>query len=163
MGVSGVGKTTIGKKLAARLNIPFFDADDFHPEANLEKMGQGIALQDSDRWPWLDRLHQLMAAGSEHQGLVLACSALKESYRKRLSGNSPGFHLPLHFLFLDAPYSFILQRMQKRQGHFMPDSLLQSQFDTLEIPSKALHLDARQSSETIIESILQQLPEQPSF
>ncbi|MEO1411481.1 MAG: gluconokinase [Bacteroidota bacterium] len=152
MGVSGVGKTTLGKKLAQQQQVPFFDADDFHPPTNVDKMSRGIPLQDADRWPWLARLHQLLQTESQREGLVLACSALKASYRQVLRGEAPP--LPLRILFLEAPYPFILQRLQARTQHFMPPSLLQSQFDTLEVPTEALRLDARLPLPVLIEQII---------
>ena len=154
MGVSGVGKTTIGKKLAGRLGIPFFDADDFHPPGNIDKMSSGIPLTDEDRLPWLQQLNQLLRTQQNHHGAILACSALKENYREVLRQN---LHPPVRFIFLQAPKNFIHNRMQQRTGHFMPPALLDSQFDVLEEPTEALRVDATQNTREILDAILQQI------
>ena len=150
MGVSGSGKTTLGKALAADLSRPFFDADDFHPEANVAKMRKGEPLNDDDRWPWLSLLNSVL---NEHlqEGCVLACSALKESYR-RLLFESLEEHLLL--VYLKGEYAYIHQRMQARKNHYMPATLLQSQFDTLEEPQNALVLDCDQAIEEMMHTIL---------
>ena len=131
MGVSGSGKTTLGKHLAADLDWPFYDGDDFHPQANVEKMARGEALTDDDRWPWLDALHQhidaLLAQGKH---AILACSALKHSYRERLRGA----HAEVRMVYLQGSYALILHRLQERHHHFMPADLLTSQFEALEEP-----------------------------
>jgi gluconokinase len=131
MGVSGSGKTTLGKRLAADLNWPFYDGDDFHPQANVEKMARGEALTDDDRWPWLDALRQhidaLLAQGKQ---AILACSALKHSYRERLLAG----HAEVRMVYLQGSYALIRHRLQERDHHFMPADLLMSQFETLEEP-----------------------------
>ena len=116
MGVSGSGKTTLGEALAADLSRPFFDADDFHPEANVAKMKKGEPLNDDDRWPWLSRLNSVL---NDHlqEGCVLACSALKESYRKLLF---EGLEEHLLLVYLKGEYAYIHQRMQARKNHYMP-------------------------------------------
>ena len=125
MGVSGSGKSTVGAALAGRLLVPFEDADDLHPQANIDKMTRGEALDDDDRWPWLERIGEWL---SEHaDGGVIACSALKRKYRDILRDAAPTF-----FVHLDAPFQVLEARMQQRTKHFMPASLLRSQFDTLE-------------------------------
>lgn len=124
-GVSGVGKTTIGQALAERLGYPFLDADDFHPAENLQKMKSGIPLDDKDRMPWLDRLG---AEISQHEDLVVACSALKKVYRDRLISRATG----IQFVILTAPRRDLEQRLSSRD-HFMPPSLLDSQLADLEI------------------------------
>lgn len=129
MGVSGCGKTTIGIPLAARLGVRFVDGDTLHPAANVAKMAAGHPLDDADRWPWLARVGQALA-GAGAAGLVIACSALKRSYRDAIRDAAP----TTRFLLLDAPRGVLLQRLQARRGHFMPASLLDSQLVTLERP-----------------------------
>ncbi len=132
MGVSGAGKTTLGKALAQAMAIPFFDADDYHPTANVEKMNAGIALEDEDRWPWLEKLSQLLQEQTT-EGAILACSALKSSYRSVLASTLVE---PPILIWLHGSREVLTERLTKRQGHFMPASLLQSQIDTLELPGK---------------------------
>jgi carbohydrate kinase (thermoresistant glucokinase family) len=127
MGVSGSGKTTVGIALAAELGVPFIDADDLHPAANVDKMAHGIPLIDDDRWPWL-RLVGEALAGAESTGLVVACSALKRVYREAILAASPGSR----FVSLDASRQLLESRVANRPGHFMPASLLDSQLATLE-------------------------------
>ena len=132
MGVSGCGKSTVGAALARRLDLPFLDADDFHPQANVEKMSNGIPLTDDDRWPWLDALSRGMCEAVERNGGVIAtCSALKKVYRDRLRD---GVGRPLRLVLLDGDRDVILGRMQSRTDHYMPPSLLDSQFAALERP-----------------------------
>ena len=104
MGVSGSGKTTVGKLLSKKLNLPFYDADDFHPAANIEKMAEGIPLNDNDRWPWLDKLGKLLKSWEANGGAILACSALKEKYRKRLTTVSKE---TLQFIYLSGSFNLI--------------------------------------------------------
>ncbi|MGP3988780.1 gluconokinase [Streptomyces sp. 3N207] len=127
MGVSGSGKSTVGEWLAEALGLPFADADDFHPEQNIEKMSAGIPLDDADRAPWLDAMADWLARRADG-GAVLVCSALKHRYRERLRRASPR----LFFVHLDGSYELIAARLARRKGHFMPPSLLRSQFDALE-------------------------------
>jgi len=148
MGVSGCGKSTIGKLLADHLHIPFYDADDFHPQKNIDKMSRGNPLNDSDRWPWLDSLRSKFNDWDE-KGAVLACSALKESYRLRLSNSG---HL-LTWIFLNGDSDLILSRMNSRKGHYMKADMLQSQFDTLEKPEYGLSVSIDQKPEQILEVI----------
>lgn len=126
MGVSGSGKSTVGAALAQRLRVPFADADDFHPAANIAKMSAGHPLDDNDRYPWLERIGQWLAAHPE--GGVMSCSALKRAYRDQLRRHAP----QTEFLHLYGTPEVIGRRQASRPGHFMPASLLQSQFDTLE-------------------------------
>lgn len=153
MGVSGTGKTTIGKLLAEKLNIPFFDGDDFHPSANIEKMSAGIPLNDLDREGWLQTLNKL---ANEHKasGAVIACSALKESYRQILK---KGMNNQMDFIFLQGSFELIKKRMEQRKGHFMPLELLKSQFNTLEIPRDAIFISVDQTSEKILSEILMKI------
>jgi gluconokinase len=138
MGVSGCGKSTIGEMLAEALSLPFADADAFHPPENVKKMSAGIPLTDADRWPWLDALGAWLAA--EERGGVIACSALKRAYRDRLREWVPG----LFVVHLSGAPELIAGRQGAREGHFMPPSLMASQFATLEPPGadeEAITLD----------------------
>ena len=153
MGVSGSGKSTIAKELAKKLDIPYKDADDFHPEANVKKMASGAALNDVDRQPWLENLADLLAAHKD-KGLALACSALKASYRTTLNSK---LKIPATIVYLSGSYELIYERMQKREDHFMPPALLQSQFRTLEEPTHAITVSIDQSIESIVEEILDHL------
>jgi len=132
MGVSGSGKTTIGKYIAKKTNSIFQDSDDLHPAANIEKMAHGIPLNDADREPWLKTIEKVaMSYIEKEQTIIIACSALKRRYRDTLRA---AIH-PIQFIYLDGTYEQILRQMQQRKGHFMPESLLKSQFETLEIPN----------------------------
>jgi len=134
-GVAGVGKTTIGRLLAQELAWEFYDADDFHPAANIEKMKAGIPLTDEDRRPWLDRLGQLVERClAAHENAVVACSALKRAYRKRLRVNEE-----VQIVFLRASRARVAEHLQRRRGHFMPAALLGSQFTDLEEPQPDEH------------------------
>lgn len=148
MGVSGCGKSTVGRALAATLRVAFFDADEYHPAANVEKMRRGEALTDADREPWLATLNALLR---DQPGCVLACSALRRVYREKLvAGMSP----PPRFAYLAADFQSLHTRMQMRE-HFMPAALLQSQFVTLEPPGadEALVLDATESVDQLVAAI----------
>jgi carbohydrate kinase (thermoresistant glucokinase family) len=145
MGVSGSGKTTVGKLLAHKIHIPFFDADDLHPQANKEKMRSGQALNDEDRKDWLQNIHELAIEQMQLNGAVIACSALKEKYRAVLGAGVE----PL-WIFLQGSYEMIFERMNNRQGHYMPASLLQSQFDHLEIPGDAVTISIEKEPEEIV-------------
>ena len=154
MGVSGSGKTTIGQQLAAKTGYLFFDADDFHSPANIAKMNAGIPLTDEDRWPWLQDIHHFVASTISTNNIIMVCSALKQVYRERLS---VGLEDSCKWVFLNGDYDTILQRLQKRAGHYMPSSLLRSQFEALEIPADAIVVDIRQSPEIILAAILANL------
>ena len=150
MGVSGSGKTTIGFELAGRLKIPFYDADDFHPQANVDKMTAGIALNDEDRGPWLALLAQEIAGWNNNNGAVLACSALKRTYRDTLCSVSNA----VEFIYLEATESLIRQRFSQRDDHYMPGTLIKSQFDTLEPPETAITVQIDQSVNEIADEII---------
>lgn len=136
MGVMGAGKTTLARALSEALSLPFIDADDYHPAANRAKMATGEPLNDADRAPWLSALGDALMVQSA--GAVLACSALKRSYREALEAAAG----PLHWIWLDAPPEKIAARLVERTGHFANPGLLRSQFETLEAPEGALRLDA---------------------
>jgi carbohydrate kinase (thermoresistant glucokinase family) len=154
MGVSGVGKTTIGQMLATATGLPFFDGDHFHPQANIEKMAAGVPLTDADRQGWLLQLHQLLQAQLQVRGCVLACSALKQQYRDVLND---GLSEAVVFVYLQGSYEEVLQRLQQRKGHFMQASLLQSQFEALEPPTKAITVAITKTPEAIVQAIITQI------
>ena len=132
MGVSGIGKTVVGRALADRLGWAFQDADHFHPAANVERMSRGIALTDTQRWPWLDALADLITATlAADRGLVLACSALARRYRDRMGVGRDGVRL----VSLDGPPELIRARIEARRDHFMPAALLDSQLAAFERPT----------------------------
>src|SRR5687767_9940460 len=154
MGVSGSGKTTIGKALASKLGWDFYDADDFHPPENITKMEQGIPLNDSDRAPWLASLHDLIESYlARNRPAVLACSALKERYRQKLLEGNHGVQL----IYLKGSYELLWSRMSARTDHYMKPEMLQSQFEALEEPAHAIVIDVSHSVEEIVQEILQQL------
>ena len=131
MGVSGAGKTTVGKRLAERLGVEFIDGDDLHSAEARAKMAAGHALDDADRWPWLDRIAAALADPTAPRGRVVACSALRRAYRDRLrAGAGPD----LRFVYLEADPDLMRARVANRRGHYMPASLVDSQFATLEPP-----------------------------
>jgi gluconokinase len=151
-GVSGAGKTTVGKLLARELGWRFIEGDDFHPAANIEKMRSGHPLTDEDRWPWLDclrkRIEQLLSAG---KNAVLACSALKRAYRDRLRVSDE-----VKFVFLRGEHALVEKQLRSRHGHFMNAALLQSQFDDLEESQpdeNVLTIELGQTPEDIVERI----------
>jgi gluconokinase len=150
MGPTGSGKTTIGSLLAKRLSWEFVDADDFHSPANKEKIHKGIALTDSDRAPWLAAIHQQITRWvAEGRNVVLACSALKQSYREQLWEASPEVRL----VYLKGSYDLIYQRLLARKGHFANEHILASQFATLEEPREAIAADISDSPEEIVTEI----------
>ena len=153
MGVSGCGKSTIARQLSESLNIPFIEADDFHPEANILKMKNGQPLDDNDRNPWLQNL-ALELKKIEPKGCVLACSALKEKYRATLNSL---ISKPLQIIFLEGSFELIKNRIDHRAGHFMASQLLQSQFDTLEKPKNAWVFDIQNDSKTIHLQVLEKI------
>lgn len=165
MGVSGCGKSTVGELLSKELKLPFYDADDFHPESNVDKMSRGEALNDNDRIPWLNVLSEKIYDWDRSGGAILACSALKENYRDRLrqkvdngtnrvSGEEQKRVL---FIYLKGPKSLISKRLSDRTGHYMPPELLDSQFNDLEEPSDAMIVNIDKNPAEIMSEILPQL------
>lgn len=153
MGVSGSGKSTVGAALAQRLRVPFADADDFHPDANIAKMSAGEALNDDDRLPWLDSIGRWLADHSS--GGVMSCSALKRAYRDQLRDHCAD----VGFLHLSGTPDVIGRRQASRPGHFMPASLLKSQFDTLEpleADERGVAIDVAQNIDSIIDNYVSQ-------
>lgn len=150
MGVSGCGKSTIGQALSKKLEIPFYDGDDFHSTENIAKMTSGHPLSDDDRKGWLEAIHDFST--QQEQSVIIACSALKESYREVLSKD-----IKAKWVYLHADFQTIASRMKGRSDHFMPDSLIQSQFDILEPPKNAIEVDATQSIASIINDIVTKL------
>ena len=149
IGVSGCGKTTIAQKLSGVLGLPYYDADDFHPQENIDKMSRGEPLDDEDRAPWLQTLSKNLQDWEKTGGAILACSALKEKYRKVLG---QGLEL-CHWIILEGSYDTILARMNKRKDHYMSGKLLKSQFEALEVPDYGIHIDIEKSPNEIIEII----------
>jgi gluconokinase len=152
MGVVGAGKTTVGSLLAQKLDWQFADADNFHPAANVEKIRQGIPLDDSDRAPWLAALHDaILHWNVEGRNAVLACSALKRKYRDILGVDG------VRFVYLKGDYELIEQRLQTRRGHFASDSILKSQFEDLEKPDDAITIEVDKTPEAIVSEIIDKL------
>lgn len=153
-GVSGAGKSTVGALLAEAMDLPFFDGDDFHPIANKEKMASGQSLTDEDRRPWLETLSGAIATWSNQKGAVLACSALKEAHRAKLSETSD---CDVHWIILHGSEDLIRTRLQERKGHFFDPSLLKSQFEDFEVPAYGLQYNVQRSSMDIVKAILIEL------
>lgn len=153
-GVSGVGKTTIGHLLSEKLALPFYDADDFHPPANVEKMKNGIPLKDEDRKSWLETLAKKIGEWNKEEGAVLACSALKEKYREQLQSISKE---ETTWIFLHSEYEIIHNRLQSRKSHYFNPVLLQSQYDTLETPGYGIHINVNKNEEDIVKEIMKEL------
>lgn len=158
MGVSSTGKTSVGTEVAHRLGIKLIDGDDLHPRANIIKMGEGHPLNDEDRAPWLERIRDA-AFSLEHKSEVgiIVCSALKKKYRDQIrDGNSN-----IKFLFLHGSYDVILERMRQRKGHYMKESMLKSQFETLEVPGAdepdVIPIDINASFDEVVERCIQAL------
>jgi carbohydrate kinase (thermoresistant glucokinase family) len=150
MGVSGSGKTTIGRLLAERLGWRFIEGDEYHPAGNVAKMAAGIPLEDADRWPWLDALNQRIRG---ERNAIVTCSALKESYRRRLLAGIAAARI----VYLHAPKALIAKRVAQRKHKFMPASLLESQFATLEPPTDAINIDVSGDPEDSVDAIVQAL------
>jgi len=155
MGVSSCGKSSVGAAVAKALGAKFIDGDDLHPRANIQKMAGGTPLNDEDRAPWLERLNDAAYSlvHKQETGLIV-CSALKRRYRDRLRDGNPS----LAFLFLDGEFELVRERMQSRAGHFMPVSLLRSQFDALERPGEdetdVLRVDISSPFEQVVEQCI---------
>ncbi len=155
MGVSGSGKTTVGKALAEELDWFFIEGDQFHSKANVDKMAKGIPLTDEDRAAWLDSLRtEIENYLSKGKAAVLACSALKHSYREKLRVDKQ-----VQFVFLNIPFDVAKERLAKRKGHFMPASLLESQFETLQQPEgdDSINVDAQKTPDQIVKEVVAQL------
>jgi len=155
MGVAGSGKSTVGAALAAALGWRFVDADDHHAAESVAKMARGEPLGDADRWPWLDRLRAIVDAGlAAGERLVLACSALKASYRERLAGGAAG---RVRFVYLAGSAELFRGRLARRAGHFMKPAMLDSQLATLEVPADAVEVDAGEPVGAIVARIRAEL------
>jgi gluconokinase len=153
MGPAGSGKTTVGKLLAAQLKWEFADADNFHSPANIEKMSHGFPLHDEDRIPWLHSIREAMLQwDAESKNVVLACSALKRSYRKLLQVNSN-----VELVYLKGSYDLLRERLRSRTGHYAGEQILAGQFADLEEPADAIVIDAAQSPEQIVAEIRKRL------
>lgn len=149
MGVTGSGKTTVGRLLAGQLGWMFIEGDDFHPQANVEKLKRGVALTDQEREPWLKAIGQrIRSAMEQHSDAVVACSALKQSYRRALQVGEE-----VVFVYLKADAAVLRERLKARTGHFMNPGLLQSQLDTLEEPDDGLRVDASLPPAEIVRQI----------
>jgi gluconokinase len=156
MGPAGSGKTTVGKLLAAQLSWEFADGDDFHPPANIEKMSRGIPLTDEDRLPWLKSIRDAMQQWqTQRKNAVIACSALKRSYRDLLGIHPNAKNIKL--VYLRGSYDLLLERLHSRKGHYMKDKMLVSQLADLEEPEDALTVDVSKSPEEIVSEIRKEL------
>jgi gluconokinase len=154
MGVSGSGKTVVGTRLAEKLQYEFLDADNFHPPANIEKMKHGVPLTDEDRFPWLQNLHGELTSRLKHdKSVILACSALKETYRTILGEGLP----QVRFVYLHVDKETLAERLQKRPGHFFPKELLESQLATLEAPHDALVVEENRPLDEVVDTIVKKV------
>jgi gluconokinase len=165
MGVSSSGKSTVGQSIARRLHVPFLDGDGYHPPANVEKMRAGTPLTDEDRWPWLERLAGALHQAADKKGAAVgACSALKQAYRQFLTEQAGE---PILFAYLSGTRAVIAERMAKRHHEYMPASLLDSQFATLEVPDPAvenvLALPVTEPVEKITATVLKELDHLKTF
>lgn len=153
MGVSGCGKSTVGAALSGAMGIPYRDGDELHPQANVDKMRAGIPLSDADRWPWLDRVASVLR---DAPPVIVGCSALRRAYRDRIRSGAGG---PVTFIHLTGSRTLIANRMRARTGHYMPPTLLDSQFAALEPPhpDEALAVDIEQPLQAIVTKILAHL------
>jgi carbohydrate kinase (thermoresistant glucokinase family) len=153
-GVSSSGKTTIGKKISIKLGIPFYDADDFHSNTNIEKMSTGVPLDDHDRLDWLQKVLLKINESNKNNGAIFACSALKEKYREILSGS---YKYEVKFIFLKIDKSEAAKRLKIRENHFFPIELLDNQFEILENPSNAIKVNASNDIDLVCEEIYAQI------
>lgn len=160
IGVSGVGKSTIGNLLSEKYSLPYFDGDDYHPENNIKKMSQGISLNDEDRYGWLCTLNDLAKDQIKKNSCVIACSGLKDKYRDLLS---QGIKTNVKWVLLDGSFDQVLSRLKKRKGHYMPVSLLESQFETLEYPMDALKINIESTPKEIVKIINDEIFEKSEF
>ncbi len=149
IGVSGSGKSSVAKMLSESLSLIYFDADDHHPKENIAKMSKGISLTDEDRHPWLNSLNQLAKQNSK-SGCIIACSALKQNYRDKLSKN---LESEVIWVYLKGDFDSIYKRMSDRKNHFMKPEMLQSQFNTLEEPIDAIQIDISDTIENIVKKL----------
>jgi len=152
MGVSGSGKSTIGKLLSRKLNVDFIEGDNYHSNENIKKLSSGIALTDNDRIKWLNKLNSIIYKNVTHSSCVVSCSALKKKYRSILRKNISD---RVKFVYLEGSYSLIYERLIKRKNHFMSKSLLRSQFNTLEIPSNSIKINVKSNQASIVKRILE--------
>ncbi|AFI87896.1 gluconate kinase [Aggregatibacter actinomycetemcomitans] len=158
MGVSSTGKTSVGTEVARRLGIKLIDGDDLHPRANIIKMGEGHPLNDEDRAPWLERIRDAAFSLEQKSEMgIIVCSALKKKYRDQIRHGNRN----VKFLFLQGSYDVILERMRQRKGHYMKESMLKSQFDTLEVPGAdepdVIAIDIDASFEEVVARCVQAL------
>ncbi len=157
MGVAGSGKTTIGRKLAQALDCAFYDGDDYHSQANKEKMGRGVPLTDADRMDWLQTLQIAMKKwAAESPCVILACSALKQKYRNQLSEE-----LSVQWVYLKGDKEVVRQRLESRRDHFAGPDLLESQFSALEEPPNVLLVDIRKDLDSIVKQLVEDLKGTP--
>jgi beta-N-acetylhexosaminidase len=159
MGVSGSGKSTVGERLADALQVPFVDGDDLHPDANKAKMAGGTPLEDADRWPWLALVGEAMAQSPD--GIVVACSALKRTYRDAIRAKAPD----ALFVYLEGSVELLRERIGNRIGHFMPAALLDSQLATLEVPAadeRAITTDVAAALDETISSLVARITASPA-
>jgi carbohydrate kinase (thermoresistant glucokinase family) len=155
MGVSGAGKTTVGKELSVRLNYKFYDADDFHSEGNIKKMSQGVPLNEKDRTPWLNDISKKITEWIEKkENVFLACSVLKEKYRQKLVQNIEN---KVVFIYLKIDIETVIKRLSSRENHFFPVALLQSQYDILEETSELIEIDAIQEIDGICKELIERI------
>lgn len=155
MGVSGCGKSSVGEALSARLDIPYFDGDDLHASEAVAKMRDGVPLTDADRWPWLDRVAGVL---QDKAPVIIGCSALKRAYRDRIRAGAGG---PVTFVHLAGSRELIALRMGARTGHYMPTTLLDSQFAALEAPGpeEAITVDIALDLPDLVNAVLDRLPQ----
>ena len=153
MGVSGSGKTTIGKMISKEKNIPFFDADDYHPKNNIKIMKEGKPLTDKNRLPWLVKINNLIKKSLQKSSCIIACSSLKKKYRSIIKKN---ITIPIHFIYLKGTKEIIYERLKNRKKHFMKNSLLNSQFKVLEEPSEGLTINISKTKNEILKIIIEE-------